>query len=90
MDLSDYRKEIDAVDRKLVELFIRRMEIASSIAEYKREHGIQILDSSREQEKLDAVSRQAGEAMAPYIRELFSRTMEVSRNYQSGIMERRE
>ena len=34
-DLSEIRKEFDQIDRKLLELFEARMELALSVAEYK-------------------------------------------------------
>ena len=39
MELSDYRVQIDRIDRQLVELFAQRMETAAGIAAYKKEHG---------------------------------------------------
>ena len=35
-----------------IELFGRRMEVARRIGEYKKENGLNILDSAREEEKL--------------------------------------
>lgn len=36
MELSDYRSEIDRIDRELVRLFAERMRTAAGIAAYKR------------------------------------------------------
>ena len=52
MDLKDYRKQMDEIDDQLVALFQRRMEVSSGIAQYKKEHGMQIYDAGREREKL--------------------------------------
>ena len=52
MDLKDYRKQIDEIDDQMVDLFRRRMEVASAIAEYKKQRGMQVLDATREREKL--------------------------------------
>ena len=38
MDLSECRKEIDKIDKELVELFERRMNVAIKVAEYKIEN----------------------------------------------------
>ena len=46
MELSDYRVQIDRIDRQLVELFAQRMETAAGIAAYKKEHGLPVLDPS--------------------------------------------
>ena len=40
MDLKQYRQEMDTIDDELVSLFVKRMEIAAGIAEYKKEHNI--------------------------------------------------
>ena len=51
MDLDELRKEIDAVDRQIVALFEKRMEISERIAAYKQKVGMQVRDAKREQEK---------------------------------------
>ena len=56
MKLDDYREEIDRIDEQIIELFGRRMEVARRIGEYKKENGLNILDSAREEEKLKKVS----------------------------------
>ena len=40
MDLNELRKEIDAVDRQIVELFEKRMEISERLAAYKQKQGM--------------------------------------------------
>ena len=57
IDLKDSREEIDRIDRQIVELFERRMKVASDVAEYKREIGKPIYDREREQQKLEAVKK---------------------------------
>ena len=44
------REKIDSIDEQLVRLFAERMETAAKIAEYKKEHGIPVLDRKRENE----------------------------------------
>ena len=46
MKLDDYREEIDRIDEQIIELFSRRMEVARRISEYKKENGLNILDST--------------------------------------------
>ena len=83
MDLKDYRKEIDAIDDQLVQLFGKRMDIAAKIADYKKENNLPILVPAREREKLADVARKAGPEMANYTRVLYSMLFELSRSYQS-------
>ena len=83
MELTELRREIDAIDDQLVSLFCQRMEIASRIAEYKKANDLPILVPSREQEKLEAVAGKAGPEMDPYIRSLYVEIMKLSRLYQA-------
>ena len=36
MELNEIRKEIDAIDAELVELYKKRMTLAANVAEYKK------------------------------------------------------
>ena len=47
--LQDARIQINEIDKEMAALFERRMQAAKSIAEYKKEHGLQIYDAGREQ-----------------------------------------
>ena len=85
MDINELRKEIDAVDRGLVELFARRMEIAAKISDCKREQGLPVLDRAREAEKLDSVAALAGEELGGYARKVFTTLMDVSKDYQKFL-----
>ena len=61
MDINELREQIDEIDRKIVELYGRRMETASAIGLYKREHNLPVFDSERERNLLNKVAEQAGE-----------------------------
>ncbi|MFB6144463.1 MAG: chorismate mutase [Candidatus Nanohaloarchaea archaeon] len=50
MDLEDYRREIDRVNREIADAVSRRMNIVDEIAAYKQEHNMQVVDQSREEE----------------------------------------
>ena len=50
--LEQLRSEIDRVDRQLLPLFIKRMELSSGVADYKRSVGMPVLDSAREKQVL--------------------------------------
>ncbi|RAZ94147.1 bifunctional chorismate mutase/prephenate dehydratase, partial [Klebsiella oxytoca] len=45
--LQTLRGEIDSIDRQLVDLFRRRMDVTAQVGEYKRERGIPVLDQER-------------------------------------------
>jgi len=85
MDLTDYRKQIDQIDRQLVDLFTQRMEVAAGIAQYKKANGLKVLDASRERAKLQQVTELAGEEMQDYTASLYSVLFELSRSYQGRL-----
>jgi len=85
MDLTDYRKQIDAIDDQLVELIQQRMDVAAGIARYKKANGLKVLDASRERAKLQQVTELAGEEMQDYTASLYSVLFELSRSYQGRL-----
>ncbi|MEE0725753.1 MAG: chorismate mutase, partial [Clostridium saudiense] len=50
MDLSECRKEIDNIDKELVKLFEKRMNVAINVAKYKIENNLSIFNEAREVE----------------------------------------
>ena len=85
MDIQDMRKEIDAIDDQLVQLFTQRMDVAARIADYKKAENLPIFVPAREREKLNDVAQKAGPEMANYTRVLYSMLFELSRSYQSKL-----
>ena len=90
LDLQEIRGRIDALDARLVELMCERMQLSAEVAEYKQQKGMAVLDRAREEAILDARAAQAGEALGPYIRGVYERVFEMSRGYQTALLERAE
>ncbi len=84
MDITELRTQIDAIDEQLISLFIKRMDVAQKIGEYKKAHDLPILDPVREQEKLNDVAAKAGGDMAQYARTLYATLFALSRSYQAA------
>ena len=82
MDLKELRNQIDDIDEQLVDLFTKRMHIASQVAAYKKENNLPIYVPAREREILQEVARKAGPEMSNYTRVLYSMLFELSRSYQ--------
>ena len=55
MDLSQLRQQIDTIDRQIVDLYEKRMDVSRQVAEYKIETGKKVFDKQREQEKIAGV-----------------------------------
>ncbi len=83
MDLTECRKNIDRIDDEILKLFIERMNIAASVAEYKQKNNMPTLQKSREREILQKASQNAGEEMEDYARILFQALMDLSKSYQN-------
>ena len=83
MDLKELRGQIDEIDDQLVELFVKRMDIAAAIGDYKKANNLPVFVPAREREKLKDVAEKAGPEMANYTRVLYSMLFELSRSYQS-------
>jgi chorismate mutase len=65
-DLSDLRRQIDQLDNDLMELLAKRMRISQEIGQFKKEHGITVLQTGRYDEILTKRITQAeGLGMSP-------------------------
>ena len=88
MELSDYRRQLDSIDERILSLFTERMELASEIAEYKRENSLPVLDLRREKEKLAKIEEMSPEEYSDYCFTLFSMIMALSRSRQNQLLRR--
>ena len=82
LNLDSLREDINETDKQIVELFKHRMNIASSVAEYKRAHNLPVLDAARERNLLTRISELAGDEFDIYARTLYNTMLDVSRAYQ--------
>ena len=82
LDINVLREEINEIDREMVDLFKKRMKVAASVAEYKKERGLPVLDAARERALLGKISDMAGEELDGYARTLYHTMLDVSRAYQ--------
>ena len=83
MDLNELRNEINTIDDEILKLFLRRMDVAEQVADYKRAHDLPIYQPQREREILKTVAEKAGDEMGGYARVLFSMLMELSKSNQN-------
>ena len=78
-DISVLRQEIDRIDTELVALFSARMQVSSSVAEYKRSVGMAVTDPVREAALLDRVAAMSPAETADYTRTLYGNILSLSR-----------
>jgi chorismate mutase/prephenate dehydratase len=87
-NLEENRKKINEIDEKIAELFEQRMDAAHQIALYKKEFGLQIFDSAREEELCNRELEQIKNSdYKSYYLEFLQNLMNVSKKYQSSIVE---
>ncbi|MFN8582530.1 MAG: chorismate mutase [Gemmatimonadaceae bacterium] len=83
-ELAALRRDIHTLDRSIVDLLARRVEIGRRIGEIKRAASLPVLDPGREAEVIRAVGEMAREAGLPseHVREIFWRVVALSRQAQ--------
>ena len=85
--LEKQRAEIDAIDREIVELFERRMQVVVDVARIKKENGIAILDANREKEVIAKVQSYLNDSsLKEELAEAYETLMKVSKDYQKKRM----
>src|SRR6266446_9600038 len=83
MDIADWRKKIDELDRRLVELLNQRAQAAHEIGKLKREVGMPIYEPDREQAVFGNV-RKLNQGPLPDrdLQRIYERIMDVMRQIQ--------
>jgi len=83
MDISDWRKKIDELDRRLVELLNERAAAASAIGRLKRNTDLPIYEPERERQVIaNAQNCNAGPLEGQDLARIYERIMDVMRNIQ--------
>lgn len=83
MKLNDLRKQIEDIDQKMLDLFIKRMDVSAKIGAYKKEHQLPILDENREHELLEKQKALLNnETLWPLYRKFLIEVMKLSKEYQ--------
>lgn len=86
-DLVELRGKLDEIDRDIVALYEKRMNLCREVAEYKISTGKKVLDRQREREKLAKVrSLTQDEFYKKGVEELFEQIMSMSRKLQYRML----
>ena len=86
-DLKELRAQINHVDREMVSLFKRRMDISKQVALYKKENSLPVMDIKREREVLKKAQQLGGE-YGSAVKLMYSNLMELSRAVQYDIIDK--
>jgi chorismate mutase-like protein len=91
MDLADWRKKIDALDRELVRLLNERARCVAEIGKIKRANSLPIQESSREQEvRNNVLDSNQGPLENEQVWRVFQQIMEEGKSLQRRLMQQTE
>ena len=83
MDISDWRKRIDGIDEKLVELLNQRARAAAAIGKLKRAASEPVYQPQRENEVLEQVQKlNAGPLSDEQLKRLFKCIVDEARKIE--------
>ena len=85
-DLIEIRNKIDKIDTELTDLIVQRMNLSAEVAGYKRRTGLPVADRKREEQILEKREAQAGTETGRFVREIYEKIFEESRNYQEELL----
>lgn len=85
-ELELQRKRIEECDKKIVELFEERMEIAKKIGKIKKEQNLPIYDKEREDFLINKnINYLKNKILSPYYKEFLENLMKISKDYQNNL-----
>jgi chorismate mutase len=88
MDIADWRKKIDEIDRKLVQLVNERAHAAREIGRLKRGRSLAIYEPEREREILEKLSQlNQGPLSDGALIQVYERLMDVMRALQQSDLD---
>jgi chorismate mutase len=87
MDIADWRRQIDELDRQLVSLINQRAECALEIGRLKRNSEMPVYEPDRERIIFENIARNnTGPLSTIKMRQIFERVVDVMRQIQSDEM----
>lgn len=87
-ELEQARAGINEIDEKMAELFEKRMNLVVQVANYKKKNGMQVFDSSREQQVIERCTQYIKNIdLQPYYVQFIQDLMDISKKYQHKLLE---
>lgn len=81
-ELEEKRREIDEIDKEIINLIDKRFSIVSEVIKIKKDLGLEIFDSKREEKVLKKVEKNSRNYK--YVKEIFKTMMEESKKFQKN------
>lgn len=82
MDINELRSGIDQIDDQIVDLYLKRLDLASKIGEEKRKNASAVLDPEREKKIILRVTENVDDDKQIYVKRLFETLMDTSKALQ--------
>ncbi len=83
--VTDLRKELSHIDKELLELFRKRMNIVENLSYYKESVSAPIEDVPREREKLSLAKKQIGSPYDMYVHIFMNSLFDASKLLQQNL-----
>jgi len=84
--LDEQRTRIDIIDDEIARLFTERLSVTAEVAKIKKDNGLPILNSEREQEIISRLTDDQPEEIAGCIKNLFMTIFDISRTRQAELI----
>ena len=85
MEIKDLREMIDSLDKEIVGLLVKRMNVSAEVAAYKIKNNMPVLDKTREAALLEKIASLSGN-MSDYTHEIYLEILKQSRAYQDKLI----
>lgn len=90
-ELENLREKIDAIDKEMIVLFEKRMDVVADIAAYKIKNNLPVLNQNREDIVVSKVkSTVKNKNYADSAADLIKNIMEISKKFQQKIISKQQ
>ena len=86
MSLDELRKQIDEIDDKISDLYVKRMEVCKQIGLEKANQGSSVNVSEREKAVVNRITADKSDEMKRYLKLLYDTVFFQSKNYQGKFV----
>lgn len=83
--IDEYRKEIDIIDKQIMNLFALRMDTVHKIIQYKLDNNLHILNKNREVQLKNELMLNIPEKYKIYYSDFLDNLLLISKKYQKDI-----
>lgn len=88
-DIELLRKQIDAIDQEMKNLFIQRMDLVAKVAFWKSKNNYPIFDPIREKQMIENnVNSLENQDLSRYYQDFLKSILKLSKDYQISLIAR--